>query len=177
MNPWKFTKLSQTRSPAIRAICVFILCTTFAGLIIAAKPPASSFMNWDSNFGPIALADITGQNQLSEGSSTVNLSLNGDAEISADNSTTAQLSSATDMLVTEYRLTFDGNGSSATGAPDTSYETYDQFLTTPVSINYKNNDDDVLVTLHARASNYSNDVADAGNYTATQTLTVHWIGN
>lgn len=175
MNPWKFTKLSQTRSPAIRAICVFILCTTFAGLIIHAAPPR--FMYWDSDFGPIALANITGQNQVSEGSSTVNLIFDEDIEISADNSTTAQLSSATDTLVTEYRLTFDGSGTSSSGAPDTSYETYDQFLTTPVFINHKNNDDDVLVTLHARTSNYSNDVADAGNYTATQTLTAHWIGN
>ena len=157
---------------ATHTIVVLILVLVCTSLLIQA----ASFMYWDSNFGPIALSSITSQNQVSEGSSSTNLSTTGDCEISADNSTAAQLSSATDTLVTEYKLTFDGDGSSATGAPDTTYETYGQFLTTPVSVNQTGSDEDVVVTLHARASNYTNDLADAGAYTATQTLTVHWVG-
>ncbi|HUT28645.1 MAG TPA: hypothetical protein VMX13_02550 [Sedimentisphaerales bacterium] len=151
------------------AIILALVCT---GLLMGQ----TTFMYWDSNFGPIALSSITSQSQVSEGSSSATLNLNGDCEISADNSTTAQLSSAADTLFTEYKLTFDADGSTLTGSPDTTYETYGQFLTTPVSVTYKGGDEDVVVTVHVRASNYANDVADAGAYSATQTLTVHWVG-
>jgi len=151
---------------------VIILAIVFAGLLMGQ----TTFMYWDSNFGPIALSNITSRSQTSEGSTSATIILNGDCEISADNSIAAQLSSATDTLMTEYRLTFDGNPPARTGAPDTTYQTYDQFLTTPVYITHKKNDDDVVVTLYIRASNYTDDVADAGTYSATQTLTVHWVG-
>jgi hypothetical protein len=97
-------------------------------------------------------------------------------EISADHSTEAQLSSAGDTLVTEYRLTFDGDGSSKTGRTDTDYKTYDIFLTPAADVTYVADDNDVVVTLHVKASNYANDLANAGTYTAKQTLTVHWVG-
>ena len=135
-----------------------------------------SFMYWDSNFNPITLASITSKNQVSEGESTVQLNLNGDAEITADNTETAQLTCGGDNLVTEYKLVFDGDGSGATGGAGTSYETYDTFLTTAAQINYILDDEEVEVTLYVRASNYSDDIPDAGTYTATQTLTVHWVG-
>ena len=149
----------------------FIVTFVLSELLIG-----QSFMYWDSNFNPITLASITSKDQVSEGESTVQLNLNGDAEISADNSSAAQLSSATDTLFTEYKLTFDGAGIRKTGGPGTDYQPYDQFLTTPASVIYKNNDDKCQVTLHIRASSYSNDVPDTGTYTATQTLTVHWLG-
>lgn len=135
-----------------------------------------SFMDWDSNFGPIALPNIASREQISEGSSSANLSIDGDVEISADNSAAAQLSSAGDTLVTEYKLTFDGTGSGTTGGAGTNYETYDTFLTTAAPVTHAIGDDDVEVTLHVKASNYVNDLADAGTYMAAQTLTVHWVG-
>jgi hypothetical protein len=98
-------------------------------------------------------------------------------EISADNSAAAQLSSASDTLVTEYKLTFDGTGSAGTtGGAGTTYETYDTFLTIAARVTHVIGDDDVEVTLHVKASNYANGLADAGTYIAAQTLTVHWVG-
>ena len=135
-----------------------------------------SFMDWDSNFGLIALPNIASREQISEGSSFANLSIDGDVEISADNSAAAQLSSAGDTLVTEYKLTFDGTGSGTTGGAGTNYETYDRFLKTAARVTHVIGDDDVEVTLHVKASNYANGLADAGTYAAAQTLTVHWVG-
>lgn len=133
-------------------------------------------MSWQDDFSDIALANITTQNQVPEGSATVILNTNGNAEISADNTTTAQLSSATDTLFTEYKLTFDGDGINDTGGPTVAYTSYDSFLSSPVQITRVEPDDDVDVTLYVRASNYAGDVADSGTYTATQTLTAHWRG-
>ena len=164
------TDLNKMKLKLSSILIALILISLSTELLIG------SFMDWDSNFGPIALPNIASREQISEGSSSANLSINGDVEISADNSAAAQLSSAGDTLVTEYKLTFDGRPPSKTGAPDTTYQTYDQFLTTPVYITHKRHENDVVVTLHVRASNYANDVADAGTYSATQTLTVHWVG-
>lgn len=165
------TNLNKTKLTLAYILVVPILISVWTELLIG-----ESFMYWDSNFGPIALPSITSKNQISEGSSSANLSINGDVEISADNSTAAQLSFAGDTLVTEYKLTFDGNGSGATGGAGTNYETYDRFLTTAARVIHVTGDDDVEVTVHVKASNYANDLADAGTYTATQTLTVHWVG-
>lgn len=165
------TDLNKTKLTLVHILVVLILISVWTELLVA-----ESFMYWDSNFGPIALPGIASKNQISEGGSSANLSINGDVEISADNSTSAQLSSASDTLVTEYKLTFDGDGSSTTGGAGTNYETYDSFLTNAAPVTHLTGDDDVEVTLHVKASNYPNDLADAGTYTATQTLTVHWVG-
>ena len=156
---------------ALTHIIVVILILLCFPLLMGAD-----FMYWRSNFSPITLQNIGSRGQVSQGSSQVTLFTNGDAEISADNSTAAQLSSAGDTLVTEYKLTFDGDGSGATGGTGTNYETYDRFLTTAAPVTHVTGDDDVEVTVHVKASNYANDLADAGTYTATQTLTVHWVG-
>jgi hypothetical protein len=74
------------------------------------------------------------------------------------------------------RFEFDGDGVSKTGGPTVDFTSYDSFLSSPVSVTYVPDDNDVVVTLHARASNYSNQLANAGTYTATQTLTAHWVG-
>jgi hypothetical protein len=150
---------------------LFIVTVVLSQLVLG-----ESFMNWYSSFESISLPAIAGKNQTSEGSSTAILILNGDAQISADNSSAAQLSSSSNNLVTEYKLTFDGNGSDATGGDPTNYETYDTFLSTPAQINYVLYDDEVEITLHVRASSNSSGAPDAGDYSATQTLTVHWLG-
>lgn len=165
------TDLNKTKLTLVHILVVLILISVWTELLVA-----ESFMYWDSNFGPIALPGIASKNQISEGSSSANLSINGDVEISADNSTAARLSSASDTLVTEYKLTFDGDGSSTTGGTGTNYETYDSFLTNAAPVTHLTGDDDVEVTLHVKASNYANGLADAGTYTATQTLIVHWVG-
>ena len=155
-------------------IIIAISALAFFPTVICAE----DYMYWDSNFDPIALLSIASQTQTREGSATVTLNTSGNAEISANNTPSgpAQLSCATDTLVTEYKLSFDGDGSSATGGTNTSYETYDSFLSTPVAITYVVSDDTVEVTLYVRASNSNDDVSDSDTYNATQTLTVTWVG-
>ncbi|MFC1677933.1 hypothetical protein ACFL3G_12845 [Planctomycetota bacterium] len=138
----------------------------------------ADYMYWDTDFDEIALLSIDSQSQVREGSATVTLYTNGDAHISADNTASgpAELSCATDILKTEYKLSFDGDGASATGGANTSYETYDSFLSTESSITYVADDNDVEVTLYVRASNNTDDMADSGAYSAEQTLTVSWDG-
>jgi len=151
-------------------VAVIILVLVWTELLIG------EIMYWDSDFGPIVLPNITSKSLPSEGNSSARLVIDEDVEISANNLAVAQLSNASDTLITEYKLTFDGDGSSKTGASSTNYETYDSFLTTPKVVTHILGDDDVQVTLHVKASNYANDLADAGTYTATQTLTAQWVG-
>ena len=164
------TDLNKMKLKLSSILIALILISLWTELLIG------SFMDWDSNFGLIALPNIASREQISEGSSFANLSIDGDVEISADNSAAAQLSSAGDTLVTEYKLTFDGTGSGTTGGAGTNYETYDRFLKTAARVTHVIGDDDVEVTLHVKASNYANGLADAGTYAAAQTLTVHWVG-
>lgn len=164
------TDLNKMKLKLSSILIALILISLWTELLIG------SHMDWDSNFGPIALPDIASREQISEGSSSANLSIDGDVEISAANSAAAQLSSAGDTLITEYKLTFDGTGSGTTGGAGTDYKTYDTFLTTAARVTHVIGDDDVQVTLHVKASNYPNDLADAGTYIAEQTLTVHWVG-
>jgi hypothetical protein len=165
------TDLNKMKLTLVYILALLILTFVWTELLVG-----QSFINWESSFDPITLPSITSKNQMSEGSSSATLSISGDVEIRADNSAEAQLSYATDTLVTEYKLTFDGNGKSATGGTDTDYQTYNGFLTPAVRVTHVTSDDDVEVTLHVKASNYANDLPDAGEYTATQTLTVHWVG-
>ena len=165
-GPREQMKLTATQT--ITFVCLALICSSVL--------MSEDFMYWESNFAPVVLADLTTQSQIESGSSNVTLFTNGDAEISADNTATAQLSYGTDSLVTEYRLTFSGDGSSATGGSTVDWTVYDSFLTTPAAVTHVPDDNDVVVTLYVRASNYADDVADAGTYTATQTLTAHWVG-
>lgn len=152
-------------------IAAIVITSVCSSLLIS-----QDYMYWSGDFSTIVLSNIQTRDQAPESSSSTTLYTNGNAEISADNTATAQLSSAADTLVTEYKLTFDGDGSSATGGTDTTYVTYDNFLTTAAAVTYVMDDNDVDVTLHVRASNYAGDLANAGTYTAMQTLTVHWVG-
>jgi len=154
--------------------CIIVcVCLTF---VCSSVLMSEDFMYWESDFAPIVLGNITTRIASESGSSNVTLFTSGNAEISADNTATAQLSYGTDTLVTEYKLEFDGDGSSATGGSVVNWTAYDSFLATPAAVTYVPDDNDVVVTLHVRASNYAGDVADAGTYTATQTLTAYWVG-
>jgi hypothetical protein len=153
-------------------IVIAVLALAFSPAIICAQ-----YLWHSHSFGTISLGNISHQGDVQEGSATIILDVNGpfEARITADNSPAAQLHNATDTLVTGYWLTFNGNGITATGGSDTSYETYDFFLKdTPANIKYVPGHDTVEVTLHVRANNTADNVADSGEYTATQTLTVTW---
>lgn len=157
----------------MKSFVCYILVLTLVSTHVCAH-----IISWNGNFDDISLENIATKGQVREMSSTVTLSLDGDVEITANNTLNgpAELSNATDVLVTEYRLSFDGNGSSATGGSPTTYETYDSFLSSASRVSHVVADDDVDVTLHVRVNYNSNEVADSGTYLATQTLTVTWVG-
>ena len=161
------SKLKTTRISAL--VELIIIC--FPCLV------AAQTMYWSSGFAPIGLSNISTRSSTSEGSSLAQLEMTGDVEISADNTAAARLSGpGGDTLVTEYKLTFDGDGSSATGASTVDYTSYESFLNPAVSVTHVGGDDAVVVTLYVRAGNYLGDLANSGSYSATQTLTASWVG-
>ncbi|MHC4418524.1 MAG: hypothetical protein ACYSU6_08050 [Planctomycetota bacterium] len=135
-------------------------------------------MEWSAaSYGPIALANITSVTDTPSGTADFTLYTNCNSEISADNTATAQLSSATDTLVTEYQLAFDGDGASATGGTDVgSWTDYTTFLSTASAVTHVDGDGTAVITLSAQAST-GGSAPDSGAYSATQTLTVSWTSN
>lgn len=138
----------------------------------------STMMEWAGNFANISLAAIASQADAPEGSQTQTLYANCNFEITADNSATAQLSSVTDSLVTRYKLLYDGDGTTATGGTDIgTWTDYSTFLSGASAVTHVDGDGAVDITLSAQASNPAGDVADAGSYSATQTLTASWTSD
>jgi hypothetical protein len=138
----------------------------------------NTIMEWVGNFSDIGLTAISHQADAPEGSQTQTLYTNCNLQISADNTTAARLSSATDSLVTKYELSYDGDGSTATGGTGVNTWTdYSTFLTTASAVTHKSADGAVNVTLYVQASNPNGEVVDAGSYIATQTLTASWTSD
>ena len=155
--------------------CIIVcVCLTF---VCSSVLMSEDFMYWESNFADIDIVEhITAQNSVVSGSSVATLNMNGDVSITS-NKSNAQLTNGSDTLVTEYKLTFDHTGGDGyTGSSTVDWTDYNTFLDTAAVVTYVPDDNDVVVTLHVRASNYADDVADAGTYTATQELTAHWVG-
>ncbi len=140
-------------------------------------------MEWSTSFSKISLSNLTATGQSVTGNSSATLITTGDVVITADNTyNAAQLQNTTgssdDTLITKYKLTFDGDGVSDTGGTDDiDYIAWDSFLTpTGKEITHVLNDDEVVITLGVEASTPADEAPDAGNYTATQTLTASWAG-
>jgi len=154
----------------IAVVAIFFACLP---LLLGAD-----FMEWDAdNFPSIVIPNITAQGVPQEKSASLKLYTNGNVHITAINTAAAQLTKTTDTLVTEYMLTDDGgDGTGDTGGTDQIvYTDYTAFLEgSGYAIIYVSDDNDVTVTLHVRASNFDGTLADAGEYKATQTLTVSW---
>ncbi|MGB8225447.1 MAG: hypothetical protein WCE45_01075, partial [Sedimentisphaerales bacterium] len=173
-----------------RYVVSVVLALTFLSTVIC---DAEKAYKWRSDFPNIDLdaqseyAPIARHADAPEGSATVIFDILDvnvtEAVITADHITTnPQLHRTTgsppyDTLVTEYKLSFDGDGSTKTGptpgavAASSSdvYKTYDTFLSQSLVITYANGDTDAQVTLYVRASNNADEVADSGDYEATQT--------
>jgi hypothetical protein len=138
---------------------------------------AEDAMYWEGSFGQISLGNLSTQADVKTASASVVLFTTGDCEISGNRTIAAKLSGpGGDSLITEYKLEFDGNGSGNTGAATVDFTAYDTFTSSPVIITHVFSDDEVSITLSVRASNYPNNVANAGSYSASQTLTVSWAG-
>ncbi|MHC4789662.1 MAG: hypothetical protein ACYS8K_10745 [Planctomycetota bacterium] len=134
-------------------------------------------MEWNSNFPAIDLGTMTSQSDVLTGNATLTLFTNGDCDLTADNTATAELSEAgSDVLYTEYQLEYDGDGASATGGATVAYTVYSSFLSPASACTHVALDGAVDVTLRARASNPAGTLADVGSYSATQTVTVTWSG-
>ena len=141
----------------------------------------ADIMEWSGNFSAIALSDITTLTSAPTGSGTATLYTNGNVDITADIvGTEAQLSLGTDpnqTLVTSYMLTDDGgsdDGGGTGGTDQGSYTVYGSFLSPAYVITHVAGDGAVVITLYAKAENPSGEVADAGSYSAIQTLTAAW---
>jgi len=142
----------------------------------------NSILEWsDTSYTDIALVPpITSTTQTPFGSRDFTLYTNCNCEISADNTTAAQLENegaSTDTLVTRYQLEYDGDGSSATGGTDiSSWTDYSTFLSPASAVTHVDGDGVVVITLSAQASS-GGQVRDAGSYRATQTLTAAWTSD
>jgi hypothetical protein len=139
-------------------------------------------IEWEgAAFTDIDLATITAQGDTPSGSSEYTLWINCNVSLTADNDADAELDNTggggSDTLVTEYYVDYDGDGTTATGGTDTTYATYDNFISGGSAITHFDGDGGVAVTLYARASNEADNMADAGDYTCTQTLTASWTSD
>ncbi len=140
----------------------------------AVSATVDNIMEWEGNFAAIDLGNITAQATVLTGTAAITLWINGDVHITADNTAAALLTETDDTLVTQYGIAYDGDGTTATGGSTVAYTAYDSFLTTASEVTHFDEDGAVEVTLSARAANDTDNVADAGSYTAVQTLTASW---
>lgn len=178
------------RNLFITLLVVTMLCLTAIVALAAPLPDdaeavvtvtVEDIMEWADNFSPIEISPpITAQDHTPTGSGTATLYTNGDVDITADNvGTEAQLKLETDpnqTLVTSYMLTDDGgDGTGNTGGTDqVAYTDYTTFLSSGYAITHVAGDGNDVITLNAMAANYTGELADAGDYSATQTLTATW---
>jgi len=145
----------------------------------------NTILEWAGNFADIPLTAISAQADTPEDNKTQTIYTNCNFEIDADQTTTAQLSSATDTLVTKYKLADDGDGSADTGAAAdaeaasgiATWTDYNSFLSTALAVTHVDTDGAVDITLYVQASNPAGEVADAGSYSAIQTLTASWTSD
>lgn len=156
----------------------------------AVTVTVDSFVEWDGNFTAIDLdaqeASISLQAHSPEGTSTFTMWTNVNTTLTADNvGTTAQLEEdggGTDLLTTKYKLSADGDGSTTTGDTAASissngsdvFEVHSTFLTPGLAIVHIALDGATEITLEVEATNPADEAANAGTYSATQTITATW---
>ncbi|MCK5558182.1 MAG: hypothetical protein KAJ01_07385 [Candidatus Hydrogenedentes bacterium] len=128
-----------------------------------------------SDFSAMNLETTDDRDDQLMGSDTTTLYTKGNVDITAENDTDAELSEpAGGDTHTEYSLSYDGDGSSATGSSTVSYTVYSSFLGSASTVTHVDADEAVVVTLGARATNAAGTLADSGDYSATLTLTLSW---
>lgn len=187
---------SLTKLLLLSAICIAVIAFT-AELAFGATDPAtcavsvtvSSTVEWDGDFAAIDLdaqeAAISAQAHSPEGSATITLWINTDTTLTADTTAAAQLEedgAGTDTLTTKYKLSADGDGVATTGDTAASiaangsdvYEVHSTFLTPGLAIVHIADDGATEVTLEVEATNPADEMANAGTYSATQTITATW---
>jgi len=184
------------RKLLIALTVVMALCLTM-NLALAADPgddtatadievTVNSILEWSAeSYTKITLDAMTSEDATPEGSTVFTLYTNCNCEISADNTTAAELALTADpnqTLVTSYKLTDDGDGSATTGGTDESgFTGYATFIpsASAYAITHVAGDGKDVITLYAKADFPGGEVmvADAGLYEATQTLTASWTSD
>ena len=174
---------------ALAVVLLVVVLSLGVNLAMAAPDPlfdaataavtvtVDEIIEWaPGNFAEIHLLTITNRGDAPEASQSLVLYTNCDLNITADNTTAGQLIervTSNDTLVTEYKLEYDKNGTDGTGGATVDWTDYATFLKDAAAsaVTHVTLDGAVNVTLSARASNEAGTLADAGAYTATQTLT------
>jgi hypothetical protein len=167
----------------LAVVLLMVVLSLGANLAMAVPDPCSAtaavtctvdeIIEWAAPkaFDTIAIANITAQGDTPSASKSLVLYTNCDLDITANHTAAARLTKTTDTLVTEYKLEYDGDGNTNTGGATVDWTDYATFIPVGSAVTHKTLDGAVNVTLSARASNAAGTLADAGNYTATQTLT------
>ena len=168
------------------AIPVVFALLSASNQVFAVPPPAAAtcrisctvanIAEWaDAGFQDIHLAELTPGSSEVSGSSSLRLYTNSDVKITADNSAAAQLSKdASHKLATEYKLEYDASGTNGTGGATVVWSDYDSFLREGSIVTHAGGDGAVEIILSVRVSKDKWAADDAGQYTATQTLTACW---
>jgi hypothetical protein len=175
----------------LAVVLLMVVLSIGANLAMAADPPdvhahaevectVDGIMEWAlaADFATIEIPNITDQATKRSNFSSLVLYTNGNVHITADLATepnNAQLKTGSgDTLVTEYKLEYDGAGVTATGGATVNWTDWTTFLGTGSLVTHVPLDGAVSVKLSAQAYNDASNVADAGLYEATQTLTASW---
>jgi len=188
------------RKLLITLTVVIALCLT-TNVALAADPGSDSatcavsvtvsqIIEWEgANFAAISLTPaITTQADAPTGNAVYTLWTNCNVQLSADNTATAELDNdgaSSGTPVTEYKLATDANGVSGTGATSAdvtssssdAWTGHATFLGTPLAVTHVDGDGAVEVTLEVKATNDSDNVVDAGAYSATQNITAAWTSD
>ena len=178
----------------LTVVLLMVVLSLGANLAMAAPDPAfdaatalvtvtvDEIIEWEDannlgDFDTIAITpNITAQADTPSASKSLVLYTNCNVNITADNTTAAQLTKTTDTLVTEYKLDYDVevDGANTWGVPK-DWALHNLFLaggaSTASVVTHETLDGAIEVTLSARASNATGTLADAGAYHAHQTLT------
>ena len=172
----------------VLAVAVLFFCGLTVFNSVRARPPADTatcritvrvapIMEWAGDFPTIDLGTIRTQGDVLTASASVTLYTNGDADITADRSTSAELSAeGGGTLYTEHKLEYDGDGVTATGGAAVDWTPYDSFLSSPSRCTHVSGDGAVRLTLSVRASKPTGAHGEPITYTAIQTLTPSWAG-
>ena len=177
---------SLTKLLLLSAICIAVITFT-AELAFAATDATDATcaidctvagqLEWSDNFTAISIVEeLTEQNDQITGSGTTTLWTNGNVTLTTAGAAIAQLvADPEDFLVTEYQLEYDGDGVTATGGSTVAYALHSAFITGAGSaVTHFSTDGAVVLTLTVRASHDTDNVANADDYTATQTITATW---
>jgi hypothetical protein len=176
---------------------VFSVKSTFAADPPTAKDATCAvsvtvdpIIEWEgANFAALAPDNITAQASAPTASKVYTLWTNCNVALSADQTVASQLKHGAggeaDTLVTKYKISTNGDGATETGATalavtasgSDNYVIYSDFLETPLAITHVNTDGAVEITLFVEATNDTDNVADSGLYSATQTITATWVSD